>query len=131
MIAPGPLRACVVVLSAFMLASEAHSQPILVVALGDTNTAGFGVGRENAFPARLEAMLRQSGYDVQVANAGISGDTLGGTSFPSSRACCRAHKVRRPCGAGDTGSLHWLLRMGQTAASRIPDLPEKPLALAA
>jgi acyl-CoA thioesterase-1 len=78
MIAPGPLRACVVVLSTFMLASEAHSQPILVVALGDSNTAGFGVGREYAFPARLEAMLRQSGYDLQVANAGISGDTLGG-----------------------------------------------------
>jgi acyl-CoA thioesterase-1 len=45
---------------------------------GDSNTAGFGVGRENAFPARLEVMLRASGYDVQVANAGITGDTLRG-----------------------------------------------------
>jgi acyl-CoA thioesterase-1 len=75
MIASGRLRVCLVVLSAFLLASEACSQPSLIVALGDSNTAGFGVSRENAFPARLEAMLRQSGYDVQVANAGISGDT--------------------------------------------------------
>jgi hypothetical protein len=46
MIASGRLRVCLVVLSAFLLASEACSQPSLVVALGDSNTAGFGVGRE-------------------------------------------------------------------------------------
>jgi acyl-CoA thioesterase I len=61
-----------------LFAATAHSGSVLIVALGDSNTAGFGVGRENAFPARLEAMLRMSGYDVQVANAGISGDTLHG-----------------------------------------------------
>src|SRR6202040_4111865 len=31
-----------------------------------------------AFPARLQTLLRRSGYDVQVANAGIPGDTLRG-----------------------------------------------------
>ena len=36
------------------------------------------MGRESAFPARLQTMLRRSGYDVQVANAGIPGDTLRG-----------------------------------------------------
>jgi acyl-CoA thioesterase-1 len=58
------------------VAAQTHSA--LIVALGDSNTAGFGVGRENAFPARLQTMLRRSGYDVQVANAGIPGDTLRG-----------------------------------------------------
>ena len=37
-------------------------------------TAGFGVARQEAFPAQLEPLLRASGYDVQVFNAGISGD---------------------------------------------------------
>src|SRR5271166_4021088 len=50
----------------------------LIVALGDCNTAGYGVSAENAFPARLQAMLRRGGNDVQVANAGIPGDTLRG-----------------------------------------------------
>jgi lysophospholipase L1-like esterase len=40
--------------------------------------AGYGVGAESAFPARLQAMLRRGGDDVQVANAGIPGDTLRG-----------------------------------------------------
>jgi acyl-CoA thioesterase I len=78
MILPRRLIACLVVLSTFLFAAGAHSQSALIVALGDSNTAGFGVGRENAFPARLQAMLRRNGYDVHVANAGIPGDTLHG-----------------------------------------------------
>jgi len=76
MIVPRGLIAGLVVLSTFLFAPGAHAQSALVVALGDSNTAGYGVGRENAFPARLQAMLRSDGYDVSVANAGISGDTL-------------------------------------------------------
>jgi acyl-CoA thioesterase-1 len=76
MIVPRGLIAGLIVLSTFLFAPGAHSQSALVVALGDSNTAGYGVGRENAFPARLQAMLRSNGYDVRVANAGISGDTL-------------------------------------------------------
>src|SRR3954447_12672743 len=45
-----------------------------VVALGDSNTAGFGVGRDQAYPAHLERMLRAAGHDVQVWNAGVTGD---------------------------------------------------------
>jgi acyl-CoA thioesterase I len=78
MMLPRRLLACLIVLSTLSFAATAHSHPMLIVALGDSNTAGFNVGRENAFPARLEAMLRANGYDVQIANAGISGDTLRG-----------------------------------------------------
>ncbi len=66
----------------------AEAQP-LVVALGDSNTAGFGVGQGNAFPAQLGTMLQRRGYNARIANAGISGDTFGGmlsrldTSVPS------------------------------------------------
>lgn len=55
----------------------ASSQP-LIVALGDSNTAGYGVGQGNAFPAQLNAMLQRRGYSARIANAGISGDTFGG-----------------------------------------------------
>ena len=72
------LVACLIALSTVVSAAAAQTHSALIVALGDSNTAGFGVGRENAFPARLQTLLRRSGYDVQVANAGIPGDTLRG-----------------------------------------------------
>jgi acyl-CoA thioesterase-1 len=71
------LLAFALFLSTLMCAVTARSAA-LIVALGDSNTAGYGVGAQNAFPARLQAMLRRAGYDVQVANAGIPGDTLRG-----------------------------------------------------
>jgi acyl-CoA thioesterase-1 len=49
-----------------------------VVALGASQTAGKGVSSGEAYPAQLEAMLRARGLDVNVVNAGISGDTTGG-----------------------------------------------------
>lgn len=53
---------------------HAAAATVKIVALGASNTAGKGVGRGVAWPARLEAMLRERGYDVKVINAGISGD---------------------------------------------------------
>jgi acyl-CoA thioesterase-1 len=49
-----------------------------VVALGASNTTGLGVSPSQAYPAQLETMLRARGFDVNVINAGISGDTTGG-----------------------------------------------------
>ena len=66
------------VLGTFVLTGQANAQAIPIVTLGDSNTAGFGVARQQAFPAVLEAMLRMTGYDVQVLNAGIGGDTTSG-----------------------------------------------------
>jgi len=66
------------VLGAIMLSGPAYSQSSRIVALGDSNTAGFGVGPQQAFPAHLEALLRATGHDTQVVNAGVSGDTTYG-----------------------------------------------------
>ena len=55
----------------------ATAQP-LIVALGDSNTAGWGVGQGAAFPSQLSAMLQRRGYNARIANAGVSGDTFGG-----------------------------------------------------
>lgn len=49
-----------------------------LLVLGDSLTAGFGLPIEQAFPARLQAWLKQSGEDVTVINAGVSGDTSAG-----------------------------------------------------
>jgi len=61
-----------------LAAGSAHAETALIIALGDSNTAGFGVGPQQAFPARLEALLRTSGHDVRTVNAGVSGDTTYG-----------------------------------------------------
>lgn len=49
-----------------------------VVALGASNTAGYGVGASAAYPAVLQELLRAKGRPMSVSNAGISGDTTGG-----------------------------------------------------
>jgi acyl-CoA thioesterase-1 len=49
-----------------------------IIALGDSLTAGQGVSEEQAYPAVLEEKLQQSGYNWQVINAGISGETSSG-----------------------------------------------------
>jgi acyl-CoA thioesterase I len=59
-------------------ANRASAAAAQIVAFGASNTAGYGVGPDAAWPARLEAMLRAKGYQVTVANAGISGDTTAG-----------------------------------------------------
>ena len=56
----------------------AQAQTLQIVALGDSNTAGFGVGARNAFPALMQALLQAEGIDASVTNQGISGDTTGG-----------------------------------------------------
>ena len=52
--------------------------PHKLVAFGDSLTAGYGLAREDSFPVRLEAALKESGLDVTVVNAGVSGDTTTG-----------------------------------------------------
>ena len=59
------------------MAASQGTGPIHVVALGASNTAGHGVGVDNAYPAVIERLLRARGLDVRVENAGISGNTTG------------------------------------------------------
>ena len=68
-----------VVKSTFVLLFALFVAPAMaqVVALGASNTDGWGVGRAAAFPAQLERMLRADGYAVTVLNAGVSGDGTG------------------------------------------------------
>lgn len=47
----------------------------MIVALGDSLTAGLGLPREDAYPAVLRRKLREAGIELEVVNAGVSGDT--------------------------------------------------------
>lgn len=49
--------------------------PIKLAVLGDSLTAGYGLPAEAAFPAKLQKALREKGINVDVLNAGVSGDT--------------------------------------------------------
>jgi acyl-CoA thioesterase-1 len=71
------LRALLVSL-ALASAASAQAQERVVVAFGDSLTAGLGVAPGDAYPARLEARLRAEGYPYRVVNAGVSGDTSAG-----------------------------------------------------
>jgi acyl-CoA thioesterase-1 len=55
--------------------AAAAERPIKIVALGDSLTAGYQIAANAAFPAQLEKALKAKGRNVQIANAGVSGDT--------------------------------------------------------
>lgn len=61
-----------------LAAPTAAAAERVIVAFGDSLTAGLGVKPEQAYPARLEARLRAEGYSYRVVNAGVSGDTTAG-----------------------------------------------------
>jgi len=56
--------------------SEAKEQEMVIVALGDSLTAGLGLPQSESFPAKLEATLKAQGRNVTMVNAGVSGDTV-------------------------------------------------------
>ena len=49
-----------------------------VVALGDSLTAGLGLSPEQSWPSLVQQKIDQAGLDVEVVNAGVSGDTSAG-----------------------------------------------------
>lgn len=60
---------------ALAISPSVRAEPIILLALGDSLTAGYGLDPAAAFPVKLEAALRAKGHDVVVVNAGVSGDT--------------------------------------------------------
>lgn len=75
-------------------ATDSAGEPRVIMALGDSLTAGYGLPRAESFPVRLEAALVAEGIPARVINAGVSGDTS----------------------RGGAGRLEWLL------AAEAPDL---------
>ncbi len=66
---------CLALMSA---AAGAAGAPIRIVAFGDSLSAGYELPATAAFPMVLERRLRADGFTVEIANAGVSGDTSSG-----------------------------------------------------
>jgi acyl-CoA thioesterase-1 len=64
-----------IALAGIFAALPARAEPLRILALGDSLTAGYQLPAEAAFPVQLEAALKARGHDVIVINAGVSGDT--------------------------------------------------------
>ena len=50
----------------------------IILAFGDSLTAGYGLAPEDSYPALLQRRLDEAGYHYRVVNAGVSGDTTAG-----------------------------------------------------
>jgi acyl-CoA thioesterase-1 len=59
----------------FLSQAPAAAEPVTLLALGDSLTAGYGLDPAAAYPVKLEQALKARGHDVVVINAGVSGDT--------------------------------------------------------
>lgn len=58
--------------------TAATGKPIKLVVLGNSLSAGYGLPAAAAFPVRLQKVLKDKGIEVEMINAGVSGDTTSG-----------------------------------------------------
>src|SRR5690606_32493953 len=65
-------------ITALLSSGIARAEPVKLVGFGDSLMAGYQLPVTDAFPVKLEAALRAKGYAVEIANAGVSGDTTSG-----------------------------------------------------
>jgi acyl-CoA thioesterase I len=69
-------RALLLAILAFICGSvAANAAPLRIVAIGASNTHGWYVGNQGAYPAQLQAILRAKGIDAEVVNAGVPFET--------------------------------------------------------
>jgi acyl-CoA thioesterase-1 len=61
-----------------ILALPAQAEPVTLVALGDSLTAGYGLPPDQGLVPQLQSWLAAQGTEVTVVNAGVSGDTTAG-----------------------------------------------------
>ena len=72
------LAATLVIATCAAVAAMAADRPVKIVALGDSLVAGYGLPANAAVPVQLEKALSAKGVAVEIANAGVSGDTSSG-----------------------------------------------------
>jgi len=60
------------------VAAQAQDRPVKLVVFGDSLSAGLGLPANEAFPAKLARALKAKGLVVDIADAGVSGDTTSG-----------------------------------------------------
>jgi len=60
------------------VAQPAEARTLRLLVLGDSLTAGYGLPHADGFQAQLAAALKAHGYDVQLLDGAVSGDTSAG-----------------------------------------------------
>lgn len=65
-------------ITALLSIGSVRAEPLKLVGFGDSLMAGYQLPATDAFPAKLEKALRDEGHAVEIANAGVSGDTTSG-----------------------------------------------------
>jgi acyl-CoA thioesterase-1 len=75
-----PLAAVLAVLACVLVpqVGRAADEPVKLVVLGDSLSAGYGLPGQAAFPTRLAEALKAKGVAASITNAGVSGDTASG-----------------------------------------------------
>ena len=63
---------------AVLLSGAAQADPLRIVALGDSLTAGYGLPRDEGFVPQMQEWLDAQGAEIELINAGVSGDTTAG-----------------------------------------------------
>lgn len=70
------------ILAAFLIGingiAGAAAKPARILAIGTSLTQGYNLPPGTDFTALLQAQLKAKGHDVQIVNAGVSGDTSAG-----------------------------------------------------
>jgi acyl-CoA thioesterase-1 len=66
------------ILIAMLLPSVLRAEEVIIAALGDSLTQGYGLMQEDGLVPQLQAWLDRAGADVRLVNAGVSGDTTAG-----------------------------------------------------
>jgi acyl-CoA thioesterase-1 len=72
-----PVLFAALLLAGIASSAKAAAEPV-ILGLGDSLMAGYGLDDDKSFPAQLQAALRAAGKPAQVVNAGVSGDTSTG-----------------------------------------------------
>ena len=72
------LTGALLLLAATMQPARADSQPLRLLLLGDSLTAGYGLPPDDGFVAQMDRALADAGVEAAVLDAGVSGDTTAG-----------------------------------------------------
>jgi len=75
---PAKLLRALTVAALLIAIAPCQALALNIVAIGASNTSGWGVGAQNAYPAQLQALLRKRGIAANVTNAGVLGDVTAG-----------------------------------------------------
>ncbi|MCP1199163.1 arylesterase [Notoacmeibacter sp. MSK16QG-6] len=67
-----------ILVATLIMADPALAKPLKVVAFGDSLMAGYQLGPREGFAPRMQAALEKEGYEAEVVNAAVSGDTTSG-----------------------------------------------------